>query len=437
MRLTRTRTFTFVVLAALLALVAPAGPATADGELAAPTIELAADQPALTNASEVRFTLTFPVVPDDFGDLAVMGSAGSSGIELAPTGETSFEVSVTPLDDGTMTLVLPDEGWSAGGVPGPGAESPEVTVDRVGPEFVDLALSWTIFLKEGETSSTVNHTVNATDPSGVASAWCDPPGGSTFSIGLHLVVCSATDNAGNESTGQTFVLIVLHGHRYTNFTGPVVLGDEASPYPSRRSYDTPNRVIEDVDVNVVLTHGHVADLDLVLIGPRGQSVMLMSDVGCGQDVTNLSLRFDQDAPPLPASGPIAPGAYAPTDLDQDCGNSADAIPGLDPGSWSSSLDVFSGTLAQGGWNLYAHSDTLGASGVIEGWSVMMRTSTAARPTLEPISDNSFAIGGALMIPIVAGGNPAPTITFSGDLPEGVTLSPEAISGTPPSRGTSR
>src|SRR5581483_1976333 len=61
------------------------------------------------------------------------------------------------------------------------------------------------------------------------------------------------------------------------------------------------------------SYAYGADLDVLLVGPEGQAVMLMSDVGGNFLLDNLTLTFDDDADlPLPVAAPLRSGTYRPT-----------------------------------------------------------------------------------------------------------------------------
>jgi subtilisin-like proprotein convertase family protein len=81
----------------------------------------------------------------------------------------------------------------------------------------------------------------------------------------------------------------------------VVPGDNrtdgiASPYPATRTMSGLDGVIKDVDVSLGgVYHEQAFDLELLLLGPSGQNVMLMS-AACGFDpVKGVSWRWDDEA----------------------------------------------------------------------------------------------------------------------------------------------
>ena len=81
-------------------------------------------------------------------------------------------------------------------------------------------------------------------------------------------------------------------------------------------------------------------LDVLLVGPSGQSVLLMSDVGQGNSLNHATLSFSDAAPnSLSESAPLATGVYRPTDYSPD-----DNFPVPAPlGPYANSLAAFNGT----------------------------------------------------------------------------------------------
>jgi hypothetical protein len=128
----------------------------------------------------------------------------------------------------------------------------------------------------------------------------------------------------------------------------------ANPYPSTRTVGGMSGVITDVNVSLAgVYHRHLTDLDLVLVGPHGQTVVLMSGA-CGDGgAKNLSFTWDDQAPgPMPANADCSTGAYQPTDYQP-----GETLPGpAPPGPYGSSLSAFNLTDPNGAWRLYANED---------------------------------------------------------------------------------
>src|SRR5690606_295619 len=125
----------------------------------------------------------------------------------------------------------------------------------------------------------------------------------------------------------------------------------------------------DVDVSITITHGFLADADILLVGPEDQSVILMSDAGCDSSVSDLALTLDQSASEsLPADAPVAPGTYRPTNISPGCHDGADIFPLAPSGTRGSSLNVFNGTNPVGNWRLFFVDDVAVEGGEVSSWS---------------------------------------------------------------------
>jgi subtilisin-like proprotein convertase family protein len=163
---------------------------------------------------------------------------------------------------------------------------------------------------------------------------------------------------------------------------PIAIVDSATPptvassYPSQivvSGEPTPN------DMNVILTgfsHTFGDDVDILLVGPQGQSVILMSDA-IGDVASNLTLTFDDQAANfLPDEDPAASGSYKPTNFGPSSPDacpsepSTDTWPSAPAGPYGSVLSVFNGVNPNGTWRLFIVDDCAGDAGSISGgWSL--------------------------------------------------------------------
>jgi subtilisin-like proprotein convertase family protein len=128
-----------------------------------------------------------------------------------------------------------------------------------------------------------------------------------------------------------------------------------------------------------LTHTFASDIDMLLVGPTGATVMLMSDAGGTTDFRNTTVTFDDDATslvPTPAQFPfvIPSGTYKPT-----YNGTGDAIPGgTPPEPYGSSLSTFADGNPNGTWRLYVWDDlTLDVGVIAEGWCVTISSANEA------------------------------------------------------------
>lgn len=124
-----------------------------------------------------------------------------------------------------------------------------------------------------------------------------------------------------------------------------------------------------------LTHTYPQDLDILLVGPAGQKVMVMSDAGgFGPGISGVTLVFDDDAAAglLPTTAPTS-GLYKPTDFEP-----GDIMPGPAPaGPYDSKLSVFKGTNPNGTWWLYVADDSPSDVGSMSQWCLNILPSISA------------------------------------------------------------
>ena len=149
----------------------------------------------------------------------------------------------------------------------------------------------------------------------------------------------------------------------------------ASPYPSEIAVGGLRRG-NTLDVNLKLnnvSHTFPPDLDVLLVGPRGQNAIVMSDVGGLQPgVSNVNLTLDDEAPSplLEATAPTS-GRYQPTNVDD---TSTDSFPAPAPTpSGGSELSVFDRTNPNGTWKLYVVDQWGGDIGEFAGgWALQIK-----------------------------------------------------------------
>lgn len=143
----------------------------------------------------------------------------------------------------------------------------------------------------------------------------------------------------------------------------------AKKYPSTISIPGVPANVTKVSVRVkALNHPAPGDLDVVLVGPEDQKVMLMSDAGGTAGITNTEYLFDTLAfGPLDEFGFNPSGIYLPTNY--GVANDIFPSPGPGTGSYAANLDSFNGTNPKGDWKLYAVDDTQSNTGALGNWSL--------------------------------------------------------------------
>ncbi|MBK8988770.1 MAG: proprotein convertase P-domain-containing protein [Chloroflexi bacterium] len=110
-----------------------------------------------------------------------------------------------------------------------------------------------------------------------------------------------------------------------------------------------NPLIADLDVTVVLTHTNMPDLDVVLVSPGGNEVIMFNDRGVStQQGMNLTLD-DEAAIPISSYTVMSGMVYQP--------------------QASSRLSWFDGQYAGGDWTLKVYDDLAANDGVLQNWAL--------------------------------------------------------------------
>jgi VCBS repeat-containing protein len=203
------------------------------------------------------------------------------------------------------------------------------------------------------------------------------------------------DAASQRASGKKFQL-------FAN-AAPIAISDNATT-PSTievRGFETTI-----VDVNVRLnnySHSQPSDVDVLLVGPQGQTALIMSDVASASKAANDSLVLDdQAATPLPKQDDLTSGVFQPTNYDfttdQDSFAPNPRIPSPLPSNVS--LAIFNDTDPNGTWTLFVDDDdddTPDTTGAIAGgWQLDITTINGA-PRTQPDSFRARA-GQTLTVP---------------------------------------
>lgn len=150
---------------------------------------------------------------------------------------------------------------------------------------------------------------------------------------------------------------------------PAITTGNASPYPSLVTVSglpTSGVSVKSVKLGNI-NHTFPDDVDVVLVSPTGQSVILMSDAGGGAAIVGLDYTFDDAAATTLADATLSPqGSYKPTNF-----GATDNFPAPGPGSLtqaSPTLASFTGN-QNGDWKLYVVDDQANAVGYIGNWSI--------------------------------------------------------------------
>jgi subtilisin-like proprotein convertase family protein len=159
----------------------------------------------------------------------------------------------------------------------------------------------------------------------------------------------------------------------------------ATPYPSDIVVSGLGNVTQVTLTLTGITHTFPDDIDMLLVGPQGQTAVIFSDVGGNIPASGLTITLDDSAPlALLDNGPLVSGTFQPTNV-----GTADTFPPPAPASFStaSALSIFNGTNPNGTWSLYVVDDTAIDSGSITGgWALNFA------PVPEPSTWMLFSFG---------------------------------------------
>jgi subtilisin-like proprotein convertase family protein len=187
-----------------------------------------------------------------------------------------------------------------------------------------------------------------------------------------------------------------HTTTFTNST-PIVIPVTgsgqiaATTYPSTIAVAGVAGSTYHMSVTLNILHGYASDVDIVLVSPTGEAVMLLSDVGGdGGTWSNVKLTLDDCAPRSLRNLMGTPsGRYRPSDVySNPSGTAGDALPAPAPaGSYGKHLANFNWASPNGVWTLYV-SDDFGADqgGSISSWSLTIYDdASASLPTTSAIN----------------------------------------------------
>ena len=229
-----------------------------------------------------------------------------------------------------------------------------------------------------------------------------------------------TTNLGNLAFPFTLANII-------SFTNPAVIQvpelGAATDYPSSIPVSGVAGLVNKVTVTLRnISHTSPDDLDVLLVGPNGRSVLLCPTPGGGSPLNNVTLTFDdQSSVFLPDESAIAAGTYHPSDFPP-----ADIFPAPAPpppfgGSYGTNLSIYNSSNPNGLWSLYVLDDADADSGRFAGgWSLTISTFDPVNPTAD-----LAVFGTASPDPVTYGSNVTYSITVTNQGPQtasGIILS---------------
>lgn len=155
---------------------------------------------------------------------------------------------------------------------------------------------------------------------------------------------------------------------------------KADPYPAKLRVTKLKGNVSDATAVLFRVAGFTGDFDILLVGPQGQAVMLMSDA-CNDDLFANGIFFFGEAASGPMPATTCPGNfYTPTNYNSGEPNEVLPPPAPQvPTPTSQGMDVFDGASANGTWRLFAFDDTEFQGGRIRAWGLEFKgVTTTAR-----------------------------------------------------------
>jgi subtilisin-like proprotein convertase family protein len=319
-----------------------------------------------------------------------------TGVTVTETSTTTVGLDVLNAAPTAPTLVSPPNGASGVGT--------------------SVTLSW------NASASATGYTVEvATDAAFTNIIHTNTVAGTSDSVGGLAILTTyywrvrATNPCGTGVNSAVFTFTT--GQQFCVST-PITIPSSgaASPYPSNNIVAGIGTSIVDVDVILDgLSHTWPDDIDIMIVGPQGQNLRVLSDAGGSTDVVNGDITFDDSAAaPVPDAGPLATGSYQPSNYEA----AVDPFPAPAPvPSAATTLATFNGTDPNGTWSLYVVDDTGGDTGTITGWCLQIATggptptptatatATAVPPTATP---TATATATATVVPPTATATVPPT-----------------------------
>ena len=360
----------------------------------------------LVSSSAANITNNAGTITVGLGDL-VVGSSSTYTLTLSGIGASlrtnvvsvSTASSDTNAANNTHALILSPYMAAAGAVltseapPANGAvdagETVTVSLSLQNIGTVDTAsLVATLQASDGVTPITTSRNYGALARGGAAVSRSFTFTANGGNGGIVLATLQLQDGANNLGT-VTFAFQLATTATYVN-TEAITIPDHgpASPYPSTIEVSGLTGLVNSATVVLNgVTHGFPDDVDVLLVGPTGQKLVLMSDAGGGYSISNLTLTFTDAGNLLPDAGSLSTASFAVADYEPGEPFPTPAPDGPSGGSFA----AFNASNPNGTWSLYVADDTTGDAGQIAGgWSLTLKTLI----TVNPIADLKITMSDA-------------------------------------------
>ena len=372
-----------------------------------------------------------PAPSGPYGTPAPRGTStlGDQFNGTSPNGTWSLYVVTDGAGDGAGSIA---GGWSLTFTLGSEASTSTSVSGSPNPSFAsgpDQAVTFTASVTTGSpatpvTTGTVDFTADGTTISGCGAAALDSSGHATcatsFSteadVPVQAIYSGTTSFA--ESTGSTVQEVDNHttavapnefentgAITLNNPTSPTPTPQESSPYPSH-IYVSNLGPVSGLTVTLNgITYPFSQDLDVLLVGPQGQSIVLLNNVGPStgaHNASNVTVTFSDSGTPILQSTALgAPNSSVTSKPVDYSGTDTDTFPSPAPsGPYGTPTPTGSATLGgtfdttnpNGTWSLYVVTvgEGDGTGSVAGGWSIdfAIANQTVSFSSTAPTSANS-------------------------------------------------
>ena len=352
------------------------------------------------------------------GAVAGFGTGGSTNLEAG----LAAAVAASP----DLTVVVTDGVANASSGAGGHGGHPTVAVQDEAVHFavahadqLKAAGSRVFAVGVGNVDTSMLAAISGPNGGGdVASADYSLGGADAIAASLHTVASAGCAPSTSEEPGDFAVARAVG--EFCN-TSPITVPATgtfgvAAPYPSTITVSGADPVAGLVTVQLAgVGHTTPIDFDILLVGPTGANITLLSDAGGLADATGADLTFVDNAPA--AGTPLVTGTYRPTNL----GAATDSWPAPAPApSGATTLATFTNTDPNGVWSLFVVDDEGVDVGTIAGgWclTVFSDVATAETTATAVTSSPNPSVAGedvTFTANVTSGGNPvtAGSVTFS-------------------------
>jgi len=322
------------------------------------------------------------IVPDGTWSLYVVTDDCTDPSESI-TGGWTLDIT-TAVGAATTTVV--------NSVPNPSTTGSAVTFTATVTSSGSPVTTGTVTFTEGATTLAANVAVNGSGQASFVK--------SNFAEGNHIVTATyngvALFNTSNGSVNHRVNnTTTVNGSSYCN-TGAIAVNalptPAATPYPSNIFVTGASPYVVKVTATLKsLSHMFPDDIDVLLVGPAGQNLVLVSDAGLpaapppALGANNVTVNFDDAAPgQLAQSAPWgAPGSTVSSKpVDYTPSLNVDSFPSPAPApSIATTLSTFNATNPNGTWALYVVSDGAPDTGTFAGGWCLNFTFDTTPPTV--------------------------------------------------------